>query len=87
MRGRKRQPFCVRGLEDNLRPDMADNSSAAAKSSGAMSTAVTWPSLRATFRADHPVPVATSRILSPAPALRRWAARASASEMAKLTSS
>jgi hypothetical protein len=64
-----------------------DSSAAAASSSGEMSTAVTRAPLRATLRADQPVPVATSKISSPGPAWSRWAAWASASEIAKLTSS
>ncbi len=61
----------------------ADRSRAAANRSLEISTAVTLAPVRATFRADQPVPVATSRTRSPERAFNRCAACASASRDGK----
>ena len=65
----------------------AESMRAAASRRSAMSTPVTRAPAAATLRAVQPVPVATSRTVSPGRGASRCAAWASASDMRKLTES
>ena len=65
--------FCV-GLSKFVGRMCTESSRAAASNSSEMSTPVTAATVRATLRADQPLPVATSRMRSPARALSLWAA-------------
>ena len=82
----KRQFFGISEAEFDAWPDMRREALAAASRAGEMSTPTTSAPAAAAFRADHPVPVATSSIFLPRLALSRCAAWASASEMPKLIS-